>query len=96
MIKSFGHKLAEHLFTAVSSKEIRNFPMELRRGAKRKLLMLAAAGELQDLKVPPGNRLESLKGRWGGFYSIRINDRWRVMFQWEMGHAFDVKIVDYH
>jgi len=54
------------------------------------------ASELGDLRVPPGNRLESLKGEWRGFYSIRINDQWRVVFRWQGGHAADVRVVDYH
>jgi proteic killer suppression protein len=54
------------------------------------------AADLSDLKVPPGNRLEGLKGDWKGFHSIRINDQWRVVFRWSGGNAFDVQIVDYH
>ena len=63
---------------------------------RRKLLYLHDAAELRDLRVPPGNRLEGLKGNWKGFHSIRINDQWRVVFRWEGGNAFDVQIVDYH
>lgn len=96
MIESFAQDLAEHLFRDVTSKDVLGFPMELRRGAKRKLLMLAAAVDLQDLKVLPGNRLEALKRDWKGYYSIRINDRWRIVFQWDRGNAMNVQIVDYH
>jgi proteic killer suppression protein len=60
------------------------------------LLYLHDAGELKDLRVPPGNRLERLKGNLKGFYSIRINDQWRVVFRWAGGNAFDVQVVDYH
>jgi len=60
------------------------------------LLYLHDAGELKDLRVPPGNRLERLKGKLKGFHSIRINDQWRVIFRWAGGNAFDVQVVDYH
>ncbi len=72
---------------------------ELRRRAciaKRKLELMNAAGRLEDLRVPPGNRLEKLRGVLGGFNAIRINDQWRVIFWWADGHAHDVSIVDYH
>jgi proteic killer suppression protein len=68
----------------------------LLRTARRKVLYLHDASELADLRVPPGNRLELLKGRWKGFYSIRINDQWRVVFKFEHGTAFEVAVVDYH
>lgn len=64
--------------------------------ARRKLRQLEIAGRLDDLKVPPGNRLEALKGRRAGQFSIRINDRWRVCFRWTAGGVEDVEIVDYH
>ena len=63
---------------------------------RRKLLYLHDASELGDLRVPPGNRLEALKGEWRGFYSIRINDQWRLVFRWHGGHAAEVRVVDYH
>ena len=96
MIESFGNQLAEDLFFDRRSKATRGFPAELRRAARRKLLYLHDAAELKDLRVPPGNRLESLKGDWAGFHSIRINDQWRNVFRWEGGNANDVEIVDYH
>ena len=96
MIESFGSRLAEDLFFDRQTKEVRRFPAELRRTARRKVLYLHDAAELGDLRVPPGNRLEALKGRMKGFYSIRINDQWRVVFRWEHGSAFDVAVVDYH
>ena len=64
--------------------------------ALRKLRMLDAATRLDDLRVPPGNRLEALKGARAGQFSIRINDQWRVCFRWQNGHAYDVEIADYH
>jgi proteic killer suppression protein len=96
MIQSFGNRLAEDLFFDRRSRETRAFPPELMRVARRKVLYLHDAAELDDLRVPPGNRLEQLKGRWKGYHSIRINDQWRVVFRWEQGHAQDVTVVDYH
>jgi proteic killer suppression protein len=96
VIESFGNRLAEDLFNDRLSKVVLRFPHELRRAARRKLLYLHDAAELQDLRVPPGNRLEALKGTWRGFYSIRINDQWRVVFRWEAGNAYDVQVIDYH
>jgi proteic killer suppression protein len=96
VIESFGNALAEDLFDDRNSKATKGFPPELRRAARRKLQYLHEAADLRDLKVPPGNRLEGLKGDWKGFHSIRINDQWRVVFRWSGGNAFDVQIVDYH
>jgi proteic killer suppression protein len=96
MIESFGNALAEDLFDDKRTKATRSFPAKLRRTGRRKLLYLHDASELQDLRVPPGNRLERLKGDWKGFHSIRINDQWRVVFQWVGGNAFEVQILDYH
>lgn len=96
MIESFGNRLAGDLFYDRTSKEIRRFPSELKRAARRKLLYLHDVGELVDLRVPPGNRLEVLKGKFVDYYSIRINDQWRIMFRWEGGNAKDVQVVDYH
>jgi len=96
MIESFGNRLAEDLFFDRRSRETRSFPPELRRVARRKLLYLHDAAEIGDLRVPPGNRLEALKGDWRGFHSIRINDQWRVVFRWDGGHAAEVRVVDYH
>jgi len=96
VIETFGNALAEDLFDDRRTKATRAFPPELFRAARRKLLYLHDAAELKDLRVPPGNRLEGLKGNWKGFQSIRINDQWRVVFRWEGGSAFDVQIVDYH
>ena len=96
MIKSFGNKLAEDLFTDRATKETRGFAFELRRAARRKVLFLHDAAELRDLRVAPGNRLEALKGDRKGFYSIRINDQWRLVFRWDGGHAYEVAVVDYH
>ncbi len=93
MIKSFGDKDTEKVF---ERQRFRRFPSGLHRGALRKLLILDAAEELGDLRVPPGNRLEKLSGDRAGEYSIRINDQWRICFRWRTGDAYDVEIVDYH
>lgn len=96
MIETFGNALAEQLFDDDRGRAARSFPVALRRMARRKLLFLHDAADLRDLRVPPGNRLEKLKGKWDGFYSIRIDRQWRLVFQWRAGSAFNVQIVDYH
>jgi proteic killer suppression protein len=93
VIKSFGDRDTERLF---GREPVRRLPADLLRTMLRKLVALDAAEALQDLRVPPGNRLEKLKGRRNGQYSIRINDQWRVCFGWKDGDAHDVEIVDYH
>jgi proteic killer suppression protein len=92
MIKSFGDRRTQALFDDWWVPEFQGFA----RIAKRKLELVHAAGRLEDLRVPPGNRLEKLRGDLEGFHSIRINDQWRVIFRWIDGHAHDVQIVDYH
>lgn len=92
MIRSFAHKDAEHLFYG---RPVRRFAA-IERVIRRKLLLLNAAGRLDDLRVPPGNRLEALRGDREGQHSIRVNDQWRICFVWKEGEAHDVEIVDYH
>ncbi len=96
MIISFGNQLAQDLFDDRKSRHTRRFPSELYRVGRRKILYLHDADNLTDLRVPPGNRLEALKGDLQGFYSIRINDQWRVIFKWSKGGASEVKVLDYH
>ena len=96
MIVSFGNRLTEDLWDDKTSRAVRQFPPELRRAARRKLFFLNDAEQLKDLRAPPGNRLEALKGDWSGYHSIRINDQWRVVFRWENGQASDVRVIDYH
>ncbi len=96
MIETFGNALAADLFDDKRTKSTRSFPPEHRRAGRRKLLYLHDASELRDLRVPPGNRLEPLKGKWKGFHSIRVNNQWRVVFRWKGGNALDVQVVDYH
>ncbi len=96
MIESFGNRLAEDLYFDRRSRATRVFMPELRRITRRKLLYLHDAALLKDLRVPPGNRLEALKGGYRGKHSIRINEQWRIVFRWQNSNAFDVEIVDYH
>ena len=96
MIRSFGNRLAEDLFFDRQSKGVRRIDVGLRRAARRKLLYVHDAAELRDLRVPPGNRLEALKGDLKGFHSIRINEQWRIVFRWQHGDASEVAVVDYH
>ena len=93
MIKSTKGKLIEKL---ASGKSPKGFPADLRKRAERKLAMLDAASALDDLRVPPANRLEQLSGDRAGAYSVRINQQWRICFVWNESDCFDVEIVDYH
>jgi proteic killer suppression protein len=93
MIRSFRDRETERLF---SRQPVRGLPSDTQRAALRKLVLLDAAESLDDLRVPPGNRLEKLAGDRAGQHSIRINDQWRICFRWRDGHAEDVEIVDYH
>ncbi len=93
MIKSFNCKETEKIFNRNFSKK---FPQDIQRVALRKLRMINRAKILNDLKVPPANRLEALRGNRKGQYSIRINDQWRISFKWKDGEVNNVEIVDYH
>ena len=93
MIRSWADDDARKIF---EREHVRRLPPDLLRVARRKLLMLDAAVTIDDLRVPPANRLEKLKGARNGQFSIRINDQWRVCFTWKEGHAYAVEIVDYH
>lgn len=93
MIKSFQNKETEKIFNREHS---RKYPYDIQRIAMKKLWMLDAATDINTLKAPPGNRLEALKGNRQGFYSIRINDQWRICFKWIDNNAYDVEIIDYH
>lgn len=96
MIRSFGNKATAALYHGTSGARVRGLPQDVIRIALHKLDVLDAATKLTDLRSPPGNRLEALRGRLTGYYSIRINDQWRIIFRWEEPHALDVAIVDYH
>jgi proteic killer suppression protein len=93
VIRTFRDRDTERLF---HREPVRKWSEALQRIGLRKLLMLDAATRLDDLRVPPANRLEKLAGRRAGQYSIRVNDQWRVCFRWSEGDAYDVEIVDYH
>lgn len=93
MIKSFADKLTAAIF---EGHEVRKLPREIQGTARRKLKLIDAATRLENLRVPPGNRLEALKRDRAGQWSIRINDQWRICFRWHGGDAHEVEIVDYH
>ena len=96
MILSFKDQATEDLYNGNRSTKALRIPHALWDAARRKLDMLNAAYELNDLRIPPANRLEALKGTLKGFYSIRINDQFRIVFQWHEHNASSVQIVDYH
>jgi len=93
MIVSFGSKETEKIWNGERS---RKFPIEIQQVGRRKLRMLNNSQTIGDLKIPPSNRLEKLSGVLKDFYSIRINDQWRIIFKWENNQAKEVEIVDYH
>ena len=93
MIDSFADEETERIYAGRVSRRL---PFTIQKAARRKLLYLDDADDLQDLRSPPGNRLEPLRGDRVGQYSIRINDQWRISFYWEGGKARQVKIEDYH
>lgn len=93
MIRSFVDREAEKIWSGIRSRRL---PADIQQVARRKLRMLNAAAQLDDLRIPPANRLEALKGARRGQYSIRINDQWRICFRWENGDVAGVEIVDYH
>ena len=93
MIESFACAETEKIWRRQHSRKL---PHDIQRIARRKLLMIDAAPDLNSLRVPPGNRLEALKGERSGQHSIRVNDQWRICFEWQNGNARHVEIVDYH
>lgn len=93
MVKSFGDRETEKIWKGNRSKRL---PGNIQQVARRKLRMLNNARKLQDLRVPPANRLEALRGKRAGQYSIRVNEQWRICFKWKDGNASDVTILDYH
>lgn len=93
MIQSFGSKETDKVWDGIKSKKL---PEEIQQIARRKLRMLNNSIDLNDLTTPPSNKLEKLKGKRKNYYSIRINDQWRIIFIWENGHSYEVEIIDYH
>ena len=96
MIQSFADDTSVDLFRERNTRAARRIPRDLWRGVQRKLKLLDAAGRLDDLAAPAGNRLELLKGGQAGRHSIRVNEHYRVRFRWENGHAYEVRVEDYH
>ncbi len=93
MIISFGSKDTEKVW---NGERVSKWPLEIQEIGRRKLRMINNAQNLSDLKIPPSNHLEKLKGEFKDYYSIRINDQWRIIFKWSKGNAFEVQIIDYH
>ena len=93
MIRTFADRETERIWSEEGSRRL---PASIQQRALNKLALLNRAARLQDLRVPPGNRLEALRGDRTGQHSIRINDQWRICFRWENGDAYDVEICDYH
>ena len=93
MIISFGNSETESIW---NGERLKKLSKEIQEIGRRKLRMLNNSIDLADLRIPPSNRLENLSGKLKGFYSIRINDQWRIIFKWNAGNASEVKIVDYH
>jgi toxin HigB-1 len=93
MIISFGSKDSEKIW---KGERVKKLPIEIQQIGRRKLRMINNSQDISDLRIPPSNKLEKLKGRAKDFYSIRINDQWRIIFKWEKNQAHEVEIVDYH
>ena len=93
MIKGFGDKESEKIWNGIRSKKL---PSEIQNVARRKLRMINNAQDINDLRIPPAKRLEKLKGDMSKYHSIRINNQWRIIFEWKNNDAYDVSIVDYH
>jgi proteic killer suppression protein len=93
MLRSFGSKEIEKIWNGIRSSKV---ALEIQKVGRRKLRMINNSIDLNDLRIPPSNRLEKLSGNLKDFHSIRINDQWRIIFIWEAGHAHQVQIVDYH
>jgi proteic killer suppression protein len=96
VILGYADEATRDVHTGVESRAARRFGADVRVVARRKLDLIGAAADIRDLAVPPGNRLEKLKGRLAGFYSIRVNDQFRVVFKFQAGQATHVQLVDYH
>ena len=93
MVKSFGDKESEKIWNGIRSKKLQN---EIQDVARRKFRMINNAQDVIDLRIPPANRLEKLKGDLQEYYSIRINNQWRIIFKWINNDAYEIRIVDYH
>ena len=96
MIRNIADATTQDIFDGENSKAARKLPRELHGKARRLLDLVNAAIRIDDLRIPPGNRLEALKGDYKGFHNVRINDQWRIVFRWLNGDTSDVQIIDYH
>lgn len=96
VIQSFGDVATEHVFYGEDTKQARTIPKAIWPAVQRKLSYVHAATTVADLRVPPGNRLEALKGSFAGRYSIRVNDQYRITFRFDAGHTWEVRCEDYH
>jgi toxin HigB-1 len=93
MIVSFGNKISQKIY---AGERVKGYSTEIQEVTRRKLRMLNNSIDVKDLMIPPSNRLEKLKGKRKDFYSIRVNDQWRIIFRWENGNAYEVELIDYH
>jgi proteic killer suppression protein len=93
MIVSFGDKTTQKIW---EGERVKGFAKEIQEIARRKLRMLNNSVDIKDLMIPPSNRLEKLRGNYKDFYSIRVNEQWRLIFKWENGNAYNVELIDYH
>ena len=93
MIISFGDKITQKIW---DGERVKGFATEIQEITRRKLRMLNNSIDVKDLMIPPSNRLEKLKGNLKAFYSIRVNDQWRIIFEWQNGNAYNVELIDYH
>jgi len=93
MIISFGSKETQKIW---QGERVKKLPLEIQKTGRRKLRILNNSQDLNDLKIPPSNKLEKLKGALKEYYSIRINNQWRIIFRWKQNNSHDVKIIDYH
>jgi proteic killer suppression protein len=96
MIKNFADRTTQNIYDGINSRFSRKLPRKLHAKAQRLLDQINAAPSLELLSIPPGNRLEKLSGDLKGLWSLRINERWRIVFRWKHNHFYDVRIVDYH
>jgi len=96
MLKSLADKTTQDIYDGINSRQARKLPRELHAKARRLLDQINAALTLDVLRIPPSNRLEKLKGDRAGFWSLRINDQWRIVFRWQDQDALDVQVIDYH
>lgn len=96
MLKNLADKTTQDIYDGINSRQARKLPVELHDKVRRLLDQINAASKLEMLRIPPSNRLEKLKGDRAGFWNLRINDQWRIVFRWQGQDARDVQVIDYH